>query len=211
MTLSEDRTIRAEHVIAEVDARRGTACGACAVALIGHDVVLSMLMGLRGAPRCIACLAAGVGDAVGPFLSRAHANVRRLDCYSAGWRHADRLLAAERAEWPESRVPAVLRLDVTEDEERDDGRARVARAPATGEASEVPHVDAQLDAGDMGCGDLVLELRARLQELTPGDVLRVRATDPGAPGDLPAWCRVTRNPLVHSEHPLYWIQRRHDA
>ncbi|MCB9908559.1 MAG: sulfurtransferase TusA family protein [Planctomycetes bacterium] len=60
----------------------------------------------------------------------------------------------------------------------------------------------------MGCGDLVLELRTRLQELEPGSVLEVRATDPGAPGDLPAWCRITHNPLVHHEHPRYWIQRR---
>jgi tRNA 2-thiouridine synthesizing protein A len=63
----------------------------------------------------------------------------------------------------------------------------------------------------MGCGDLVLELRTRLLALAAGDVLLVRATDPGAPGDLPAWCRVTHHTLLHHDHPHYWIRRRTDA
>lgn len=64
------------------------------------------------------------------------------------------------------------------------------------------------DAGDMGCGDLVLELRQRLQQMDPGAVIRVRATDLGAPEDIPAWCRLTLNPLIKSDHPFYWIQRK---
>jgi len=203
MSRPAEGAIRAEHVIAEVDAREGTTCGGCTVALIGHDVVLSMLMGQRDAPRCIACLAAGVGDELVPFLRRAHANVRRLDCYGAGWRHADRLLAARSTKWPEERIPASLRLDGDDDE--DEACAAPVLAVGAPDSAET------FDAGDMGCGDLVLELRGRLGALAPGAVLRVRATDPGAPGDLPAWCRVTRNPLVHSEHPHYWIQRRRDA
>jgi tRNA 2-thiouridine synthesizing protein A len=216
MTPSEDRTIRAETVIAEVEARWGATCGGCSVALIGHDVVLSILMGLRQAPRCIACLAASVGDELEPFTRRAHSNVRRLDCYGAGWRHSDRRLAAQGV-WPEERVPAALRLD---------GTAHPAAQCGPAEAQHEPHdvaredgeragagafVAALFDAGDMGCGDLVLELRARLMDLAPGEVLEVRATDPGAPGDLPAWCRVTRHTLVRSAHPRYWIQRRADA
>lgn len=213
MNPPEDRTIKAETVIAEVEARWGATCGGCSVTLIGHDVVLSMLMGLRQTPRCIACLAASVGDELEPFTRRAHSNLRRLECYGAGWRHSDRRLAALGA-WPEERVPAALRLDVTA------GPAPRCTTGAT-EAREVertlpdvhaaPGADALFDAGDMGCGDLVLELRARLMGLAPGQVLEVRATDPGAPGDLPAWCRVTRHTLVHSEHPTYWIQRRADA
>lgn len=213
MTPTEDRTIKAETVIAEVEARWGATCGGCSVALLGHDVVLSMLMGLRQAPRCIACLAASVGDELEPFTRRAHANVRRLDCYSAGWRHSDRRLAVLGA-WPEERVPAALRLDGAS---RPAPRcAPDAAGPSADEHSASgalaqPSTVARFDAGDMGCGDLVLELRARLMDLAPGDVLEVRATDPGAPGDLPAWCRVTRHALVHSEHPRYWIQRRADA
>ena len=67
---------------------------------------------------------------------------------------------------------------------------------------------AEWDAGDLGCGDLVLELRIRLGDLESGEVLRLCATDPGAPADIPAWCGLTRNPLLRAEPPLYWIARR---
>jgi len=219
MDSPRERAVRAEDVIAAVEARWGSACAGCRVALIGHDVVVSMLMGFVDAPRCLACLAGGVGDELDPFVRRAHANVRRLACYGAGWRHSDRRLAAEVTPWPEARVAAALRLDDGDEGGEGDGEgASVVDARNAGPTSNaappsrdpVP-VAARFDAGDMGCGDLVLELRARLATLAPGAVLEVRATDPGAPGDLPAWCRVTKNPLVHSEHPLYWIQRRSDA
>jgi tRNA 2-thiouridine synthesizing protein A len=62
----------------------------------------------------------------------------------------------------------------------------------------------------MGCGDLVLELRMRVRALAPGQVLEVRATDPGAPEDLPAWCGLTGNKLVASKPPRYWIRRKEE-
>ena len=68
--------------------------------------------------------------------------------------------------------------------------------------------DAEWDAGDMGCGDLVLALRGRLNTLPPGAVLKVSARDPAAPLDLPAWCRLTGHRLVRAAHPEYHIQRK---
>lgn len=73
-----------------------------------------------------------------------------------------------------------------------------------------PEATTRWDAGDMGCGDLVLELRLRLRDMEPGQVIEVRTTDPGAPEDLPAWCGLTRHVLLRSEHPDYWIARRPD-
>lgn len=69
--------------------------------------------------------------------------------------------------------------------------------------------DESWDAGDMGCGDLVLHLRFRLREMQPGQVLRVRATDSGARHDLPAWCGMTGEELVGTdpERHYYWIRR----
>jgi tRNA 2-thiouridine synthesizing protein A len=64
------------------------------------------------------------------------------------------------------------------------------------------------DAGDMGCGELVLELRQKMLALRPGQYFRLIARDPGAPQDLPAWCRMTGNRLVHADHPQYLIERR---
>lgn len=65
------------------------------------------------------------------------------------------------------------------------------------------------DAGQLGCGELVLELRGRLQAM-PGKVLRVIALDPGAPEDIPAWCRLTGHALRHDdpETKSYWIEAR---
>ena len=64
------------------------------------------------------------------------------------------------------------------------------------------------DAGDMRCADLVLELRLLLQTMPPGAMLKLTATDPAAPVDLPAWCGITRHALVYMAHPDYWIRRR---
>jgi tRNA 2-thiouridine synthesizing protein A len=54
----------------------------------------------------------------------------------------------------------------------------------------------------------VLELRMRLAAMRPGQVLRLVARDPGAPADLPAWCRMTGHALVSAEHPVYLIRRK---
>lgn len=72
--------------------------------------------------------------------------------------------------------------------------------PPTGEPS--------WDAGDMGCGELVLALRTRLLALAPGTVFRLRATDLAAPEDIPAWCRMTGHALVSADHPIYLIRRK---
>jgi tRNA 2-thiouridine synthesizing protein A len=69
------------------------------------------------------------------------------------------------------------------------------------------HHDAY-DAGDMGCGELVMMLRIRMLELPPAGVLQVTARDPAAPLDLPAWCRMTGHHLVAADHPVYLIRRR---
>ena len=73
-------------------------------------------------------------------------------------------------------------------------------------AAEPP--DGTWDAGDMGCGELVLELRFRLRAMAPGSVLLLRARDPGAIEDLPAWCRMTGHALLRAQHPDYWIRRK---
>jgi tRNA 2-thiouridine synthesizing protein A len=68
--------------------------------------------------------------------------------------------------------------------------------------------DETWDAGDLGCGELVLELRWRLERLAPDEVIRIIALDPGAPVDIPAWCRMTGHALLEQEHPVYLIRRR---
>lgn len=63
------------------------------------------------------------------------------------------------------------------------------------------------DAGDMGCGEILILLRSRMRDFGPGDVLKLTTRDVGAPEDLPAWCRLTGRRLVRADHPDYWIEQ----
>jgi tRNA 2-thiouridine synthesizing protein A len=53
-----------------------------------------------------------------------------------------------------------------------------------------------------------MELRRVLLALAPGQVLHLRATDPGVVEDLPSWCRLTGHALVASSPPDYWIRKK---
>jgi tRNA 2-thiouridine synthesizing protein A len=75
-------------------------------------------------------------------------------------------------------------------------------------ASSVPRFDDEWDAGEMGCGELVIDLRARMRALAPAAVLRLVALDPGAREDIPAWCGMTGHKLVEAAHPVYLIRRK---
>ncbi|MCC6437387.1 MAG: sulfurtransferase TusA family protein [Acidimicrobiales bacterium] len=79
---------------------------------------------------------------------------------------------------------------------------------ATGPALEVAD---GWDAGDLGCGELVIVLRARLAALRPGQVFQLLATDPGVRHDLPAWAGLTGHRLAHADPPRYLIIRREDS
>ncbi len=82
----------------------------------------------------------------------------------------------------------------------------------TGSASGLPDDQPadSWDAGLMGCGELVLQLRGRLARLAPGELFELTAHDLGAPEDLPAWCRMTGHSLRVAVHPRYLISRRMD-
>ena len=64
------------------------------------------------------------------------------------------------------------------------------------------------DAGMMGCGELILELKLRLGRLAPGGTLALVARDAGVAEDLPAWCRMTGHRLLRAEPPRYLIERK---
>jgi tRNA 2-thiouridine synthesizing protein A len=68
--------------------------------------------------------------------------------------------------------------------------------------------DAEWDAGDMGCGDLVLELRMRMKSMPSRQIFRLHATNPGAKEDIPSWCRLTGNALLEAAPPIYLIRKK---
>lgn len=64
------------------------------------------------------------------------------------------------------------------------------------------------DAGDMGCGELLVHLAGRIRTLAPGQIFELRAQDPGAVEDIPSWCRLTGHTLEFKQHPIYRIRRK---
>ena len=74
--------------------------------------------------------------------------------------------------------------------------------------SEAPHADEEWDAGDLGCGEVLVMLRSRMRGIAPGRVLRLTVRDLGAPEEMPAWCRMTQRRLLRADHPHYWIEQR---
>lgn len=71
-----------------------------------------------------------------------------------------------------------------------------------------PIPDSEFDGGDTGCGELLLDLMLFVKRQRPGSVVKVLARDPGAPREMPAWCRMTGHLLLTAEHPCYFIQTK---
>ncbi len=59
---------------------------------------------------------------------------------------------------------------------------------SSGQDDEGPLV---IDGGDRACGELLLQLAGQLRGMRAGTVVRLVATDPAAPVDVPAWCHLT--------------------
>ena len=64
-----------------------------------------------------------------------------------------------------------------------DGR----QTPGSGSGLDL-HV---IEGGDRACGELLLVLASRVRRLPPASQIRLLASDPAAPLDLPAWCHLT--------------------
>jgi tRNA 2-thiouridine synthesizing protein A len=85
----------------------------------------------------------------------------------------------------------------------------------TDEHANVLPSDCFQDMGELSCGDLVMAILKALRPLQPGDVMEVRALDPAAPIDIPAWCRLTGHTLVAGpcgpDKVHYFIQKKEDT
>lgn len=56
----------------------------------------------------------------------------------------------------------------------------------------------RLDARHLLCPMPVIRTQNAVANLAPGDVVEVRATDPGALHDIPAWCRINGHEVMAS-------------
>lgn len=75
------------------------------------------------------------------------------------------------------------------------------------ETTSPPHweFDDEFDGGEETCGRVIVNLHLYIRDQEPGRRLLVISRDPGAPVELPAWCRMTRNQLTEMLHPYYLI------
>ena len=68
----------------------------------------------------------------------------------------------------------------------------------------------QWEAGETGCGVLIVGLKREIHRIQAGELLQVTALDAGAAADIPAWCRLTGHTLTVAEHPIYVLKKRDD-
>ncbi len=181
---SEDRQ-KLDVLLGDIARLRGSPCRECGATLCAHQVVIAVAMGFKAGALCVKCIASGLERPYGAFLDHVRQHIAGRPCLNAAWLRAGDIEGTGSVERPRSLWP-------------------MEQAMSDG----TPKHDAEWDAGDMGCGDLVLELRLRLKDMAAGKVLKLRATDPGAPEDIPAWCGLTGHSLTHKQHPNYWIKRK---
>jgi tRNA 2-thiouridine synthesizing protein A len=170
----------------------GGRCYDCEKHYSAREAVFSIFLGLKNAPRCLPCVCRRLERPMEELRSDLLAHIRWRDCYLRAWNEAERIDGGNSADAAEAVGPSPS----TEVGSTADG--------------EGPPVAAEWNAGGMGCGELVMALRLRMEKLQPGEVIRVTATDPAAPEDLPAWCRLCGHKLVAMNHPDYWIRRKGD-
>jgi TusA-related sulfurtransferase len=65
--------------------------------------------------------------------------------------------------------------------------------------------DDEFDGGEETCGRVIVNLYLYTRDQEPGRRILVISRDPGAPVELPAWCRMTKNELSEKQHPYYLI------
>lgn len=195
-----DETRRKKTVLRDVERLRGAPCRVCSRPICGHEAVVGIAMGYGSTPHCLGCLAEGLKGDRKEFLDRMFTYILERECYRNGW-----LAASEQEGFRDAVTPGCL-WPTGDDRLSDSIPARESNV--SDDTDKHPAVE--WDAGDSGCGDLVMELRLRLKAMKPGELLVLTARDPGAREDLPAWCRLTGHRLVESRHPKYLIRRRED-
>lgn len=59
-------------------------------------------------------------------------------------------------------------------------------------------VDQVLDAKGLNCPLPIVKAKKALNQIPPGGVLQILATDPGSKADFEAFCRATGNELIEA-------------
>jgi tRNA 2-thiouridine synthesizing protein A len=192
-----DESRQIQDLLLRVDQMRGRRCGVCGAELCGHALLFDVVAGFRDAPTCPGCIARAFGQPEQFVTGRVRDYISHRDCTRAAWDEITRgEKSCELARGAGAAVEPALPLPHASER--------------SGSSGSPPLVTATWDAGDLGCGDLVLELRYRMKALPPRGVLHLVARDPGARADIPAWCSLTGHHLIESRHPDYHLRRKDD-
>lgn len=165
----------------ELTRLRGGTCHDCQTQFRDAEALYSVALGFKNAPRCLACLAKRLSRDSADLEGQLYQYIQKRDCYRRAWATIS------------SPVEAVPATD--------------AAKSSSNHFSATPEPVTSWNAGDLGCGELVMELRIRLKKIPAGSVYEVIAHDPAAPEDIPAWCRMCGHELLHQSPPVYWIRR----
>lgn len=184
-----------DQLLSRVSKLRGRRCGGCGGTLCNHELLFDVVTGFQNDPLCPACLATALGQAPDVVVAQARAYIDHRDCTRAAWAR----LSQDEPDCGLLRQPDAIRPASPEPV------AHQAPLPASATSD-----DTMYDAGDLGCGDLMLEVRTRVRQLEPSAVLHLIARDPGAREDIPAWCSMTGHHLLSGQHPHYRIRRKDD-
>ena len=196
-----DDELVTQALLLDLKGIRERQCTVCGAAICGHEALMSLAMGFKTAPQCAACLSDSLGHSKEALRDRLSSFITSRNCYNEGWLWANQEEgispdALPPCLWP-TVVPAANQRVETVPTENGNG--------VDGSASDF---DAEWDAGDMGCGDLVLELRTRMKPMQSGQIIRLLATNPGAREDIPSRCRLTGNALIRTSHAVYIIRKK---
>ena len=181
--LSEEDERKFQEIVRQLESSAGKPCNHCQKRLQSTDILYSNALGFKDFPRCLDCLCHGLKRERQELLEQLMQHIQRRPCLRKAYEvSCDKWNAnsMEPRNFPSASKPP----------------------------ESEPEFDNLWDAGDLGCGDLVLLLKGKLKSLAAGAVLKVVATDPGAPEDIPAWCNMTRHKLVYFKHPQYFIQSK---
>jgi tRNA 2-thiouridine synthesizing protein A len=195
--------IKIEALLCDLKKLRENHCADCSAPICGHEALMSLTMGYKDAPRCWPCLASALGYGREALRDHIFAYISHRPCHYEGWQWASNEEGFESGARPGCLWP---------NNSSDNSEQEWNLSNQTLHETPTSHIDSTVDvtwdAGNMGCGDLVLELRNRISILKPGQLFKLIATDSGAPEDLPAWCRMTGHTLVSLHHPIYLIRRK---
>ena len=80
-------------------------------------------------------------------------------------------------------------------------------------ANEIPKAAALLDAPGTACAYLTPLIKESIAPLASGEVLEVRSDDPASRNGVPAWSRMTGNPLVafvsdDERHTRFFLRKK---